>query len=114
MVEYLNRTHKYNHQIAYIKCSHGWIYQLEVFDQSLGEVGPFEDPKRCGVGIVLTELCLIDPTINNLQEGNLAFDYLEDQQTAFDFVVKYCQKLVGLLVGTLISRRPLECAMTDY
>ena len=91
-----NRTHKYNHQIAYIKCSHGWIYQLEVFDQSLGEVGPFEDPKRCGIGIVLTELCLIDPQINDLKEGNRAFDYLEDQQTAYDFVMKYCQKLVGL------------------
>ena len=92
----VNDTHKYKQQIAFIMCYHGVIDALEVFDRSLGDEGPFEDPKRCGIGIVLTELCLIDPQVNDPKEGNRAFDWLNDQPTMLNFVKETCQKFVGL------------------
>ena len=29
-----NETHRYHNQVAYIRCTHGWISQLQVFDSS--------------------------------------------------------------------------------
>ena len=98
-----NQTHKYNHQIAFIVCNHGWIDLLEVFDRSLEVVGPFENPRRCGVGIVLTELCLIDPNVNDPREGNLGFDYIEGQQTMRERAKDNCLKFVGLKMAAKAS-----------
>ena len=85
----------YERQIAYIVCSHGWIHNLNVFPASLG--ANHEDPRRCGVGTLLSELCLIDPSVNRGKvEGNEARRALEKYRNAFDMSEKYCSKLVGL------------------
>lgn len=57
-----NVTHKFESQVAYIRCSHGWIHWLDVFRNRLG-VTIQENARGCGIGVVLTELCLIDPDI---------------------------------------------------
>ena len=106
-------THKYQHQLAYITCLHGWITQLTVFDKSLGMKyeGPMkfygnEDPRGCGIGIVLTELCLIDPEVNNMkldkdkrgnEIGNKALRILK--QDMKERTNKNCYKLVGLTMA---------------
>ena len=51
------RVRKYEDQIGYIRCMHGWIQEVSV-EPSLES--PNEDPRGCGIGTVLTELCLID------------------------------------------------------
>ena len=90
------RKRKYQHQIAYIHCTHGWIHDLTVFERSLGVQGPFENPRRCGIGTVLTELCLIDPEVNVRGEGNLALDNLNAYSSMVNMVQTHCHKLVGL------------------
>ena len=87
---------KYVNQIAFIQCSHGWIDDLEVFEQSLNPGGPTQNPQRCGIGTVLTELCLIDPDINVRRRGNIAREILSGYPAEFSMVERDCQRLVGL------------------
>ena len=91
------RERKYEKQIAFIECYHGWIQELNVFDKNIGKEGPFEDPRMCGIGTILAELCLIDPEINVQKEGNKAGEYISYYQgPEVDFIPRYCRKLVGL------------------
>ena len=91
---------KYQNQIAYIRCSPGWIHNLEVFDDALlkkqNNQGQWVDVKAnaqgCGIGVVLTELCLIDPAIFIQNEQNLATRFLNE----FTVLHEDCCKLVGL------------------
>ena len=46
---------RYQDQAGYIECLHGWIDNLQVFEQTLGGT---ENPRSCGLGVLLTELCL--------------------------------------------------------
>ena len=87
---------KYERQVAYIVCTHGWIESLSVFHESLGVQSV--DPRRCGIGTVLTELCLIDPEVNRGKvKGNQARALLEYfGGNEYDMSEKYCKKLVGL------------------
>ena len=88
---------KYENQIAYIRCTHGWIHDLTVFDQSLNPGGPTENPQRCGIGTVLTELCLIDPAVHDLRgKGNLALEKLSEFPSEFHMAKRDCLNLVGL------------------
>ena len=85
----------YESQVAFIVCTHGWIELLYVFPASLG-ASP-EDPRRCGVGTLLSELCLIDPHVNRGKvEGNKARRGLQKYRNAFDMSEKDCNRLVGL------------------
>ena len=85
----------YEGQIAFIVCTHGWIDLLDVFPASLG--ASRENPARCGVGTLLSELCLIDPTVNRGKvEGNEARKQLQKYRNAFDMSEKHCNRLVGL------------------
>ena len=94
-IEVSNKLQIYEGQIAYIVCTHGWIELLNVFPASLG-ANP-EDPKRCGVGTLLSELCLIDPHVNRGKiEGNKARGELKKYRNAFDMSEKDCNRLVGL------------------
>ena len=87
---------RYVNQIAVIECTHGWIDNLDVFDRSLNPGGATESPKRCGIGTVLTELCLIDPDINSGKEGNLAREILSEFPEFADRVKRNCHFMVGL------------------
>ena len=103
-------TDKFQHQLAYIVCKHGWIEILNVFDKSLDIEGHRKGqdyPRGCGIGIVLTELCLIDPSVNSMkgknkdkikgianEEGNEALRLLTPEMK--ELVKENCYKLVGL------------------
>ena len=91
-----NETYRFENQIAVIFCSHGWIDALHVFDQSFRKEGPFENPRRCGIGTVLSELCLIDPEIYNPRDPNMARSYLKK----YPIKLEDCHKLVGLTMLT--------------
>ena len=89
----------YERQIAYIVCTHGWIEILNVFPASLraNSTRYREDPRRCGVGTLLSELCFIDPHVNRGKvEGNKARGELQKYRNAFDMSEQHCAKLVGL------------------
>ena len=105
-------NYRYNHQIAFIKCFHGWIDDLRVFDESLGDEEPTVDARRCGIGTVLSELCLIDPEIYDPKpsdraiQPNMALDELKNKYHAtneFEMVTKNCVKLVGLKMAARIE-----------
>ena len=86
---------KYVNQIGVNRCTHGWIDELKVFEESLNPGGPTENPLSCGIGTILTELCLIDPGIYNRKQGNLALGILQGFSD-FQRVRLYCYKIVGL------------------
>ena len=99
-------NYRYNHQIAFIKCFHGWIDDLQVFHESLGDEEPIVDARRCGIGTVLTELCLIDPDIYDPNPSNMAVDELKNKYYAtneFEMVKEHCVKLVGLTMKARVE-----------
>ena len=61
----------------------------------LGTTGPIVNAQNCGIGTVLTELCLIDPELNIRRHGNEARDLLNGYNE-FDMIERYCDKLMGL------------------
>ena len=92
-----NETHKFESQIAYIRCSHGWISYLEVFKIRLGVINQ-ESPRGCGIGVVLTELCLIDPAVNTMRSGNRALPKLQNDIQTYQLVRDNCVKLIGMIM----------------
>ena len=94
-LEGFSHSQKYERQIAFIECRHGWINYLTTFEQSLGTTGPIEYPRNCGIGTVLTELCLIDPDLNIRRQGNEARLLLEGYPE-FNMIEQNCDKLMGL------------------
>jgi hypothetical protein len=103
-----NETHRYESQGAFIQCTYGWINELEVFDKSLEiSIGGFEwrvpeNAHGCGIGVVLTELCLLDPRLSNFDLTNAARTQLERvSEHAFGLVSGACRKLVGLFMAAL-------------
>ena len=92
---------RYKNQIAAIRCGPGWIYQLDVYDNAElkieNEQGEFIDTtvnaRKCGIGVVLTELCLIDSDIFEHDQHNLATQNLYKQRID---IHQNCDKLVGL------------------
>ena len=92
---------KFEHQLAYIACTRGWIHQLTVFEKISGAEGRREDARGCGVGTILTELCLMDPEINTLKEGSKAIRVLAEGVK--DLVQQNCYKLVGLTMAAYPS-----------
>ena len=104
-----NETHKFESQIGYIRCSHGWISFLEVFRNRLG-VANQENPRGCGIGVVLTELCFIDPDMNKLNSGNRAMPLLKEDVHTQQLVKDNCIKLIGM---TMFAD-PLAGALTYF
>ena len=49
-----NRDDRYENQIGRITCKPGWIEYVKVNDEF----------KKCGLGTVLSEMCMIDPELN--------------------------------------------------
>ena len=104
-----NETHKYESQIGYIRCSHGWISFLEVFRNRLGVTNK-ENPRGCGIGGVLTELCFIDPDISRLNSGTRAMPLLKEDVHTQQLVKDNCIKLLGM---TMFAD-PLAGALTYF
>ena len=109
-----NNTHTYEHQVASIRCIPGFIEGLEVFEKSLEPEGMLSFPpawpgvrrksqnsRGCGIGIVLTELCLIDPEFNNMDSKNKAKTQLlkNIDKDGYELLSKTCVKLVGLVMS---------------
>ena len=92
-----NETHKFESEVAFIRCRHGWLSYLEVKKNRLGVVSQ-ESARGCGIGIVLTELCFIDPDINNMNTGNYALPKLEDDPQTNQLVKDNCLKVIGLMM----------------
>ena len=104
-----NETHKYHGQIGYIRCKHGWIDDLTVFEEILERYqgfGPRSNPRGCGIGVILTELCLIDPELNNMNDGNRARNRLQSFTDIKDLVVRTCDRLIALVM----TARPIKGA----
>ena len=93
-----NITHRYENQVAYIKCKPGWIVMLNVFQASIGPQ-PLNS-RDCGIGTVLSELCLIDPDLNNMGNQNRAQRRLSDYAHMQELVTGSCVRLIGLTMAT--------------
>ena len=98
---------KYRNQIAVISCGPGWIYTLDVFDdawltikneQDNSYVNSIVNARKCGIGVVLTELCLLDPDINAFDGHNRGRKFLNDHGIT---VHQDSHKLVGLSMAAL-------------
>ena len=85
----------YEGQIGSIQCMHGWIEELLI---APSDESPEENPLRCGIGTVLTELCLIDPDIGARREGNRAERYLRGFHE-LPMIQRHCDRLVGLVMA---------------
>ena len=104
----IGNNRKYENQVAFIKCGPGWIYQLTVFHDARlkieNEDGELVDrvvnAQRCGIGVVLTELCLLDPDIFENDEYSRGKKKLDDGGTTLH---ENCDRLVGLAMA---SSRP--------
>ena len=101
-----NETHRYESQVAFIRCRYGWIKLVEVFEESLEiSMDGFswrvpENPLGCGIGVVLTELCLADPRLSKFDLTNVARLTIEKESAeAFGLVSGSCHKLVGLFMA---------------
>ena len=92
-------------QVATASCLPGWIDNIEVED----------DARGCGIGTVLTELCLIDPYFKFLYPfsgfvTNKAILFLNDYPVQLDHVETYCRRgLMGMLM-TAESHKDLGVA----
>ena len=106
MLHYSERTDlgppfRYENQIAAIRCSKGWIHKLDVFKDAIvrekHSQGQWHDvevnAQGCGIGVVLTELCLIDREIHTVDGQNRAQNLLT---TAGTTLHENCMQLVGL------------------
>ena len=99
---------KYENQVAYIRCGPGWVYQLTVFHNARLKIENAEgdlvdrvvNAQSCGIGVVLMELCLLDPYIFSNDKHNRAKKELYDGKITLH---ENCDKLVGL---EMASSRP--------
>ena len=90
-----------NQKIGHSSCSLGWITDVEVEQWARG----------CGIATILTELCLIDPDINNLQERantvqNKSIFMLGNYPVTLGHIRDYCNALIGMIM----LARPLSGA----
>ena len=84
---------RFKDQIGYAWCTQG------VIDDILVHTHPV-NARRCGIGEVLAELCLIDLELNKVDDENKSVDDFDDEQTK-TLVKTYCDGLVGFTMGTL-------------
>ena len=81
--------------IGRAECDVGWIHKVEVKPMA----------RNCGIATVLTELCMIDPTLKENRNENLVFDHLEainsDQARGIQDEMR--QNCLGGLMGLLMK-----------
>ena len=75
-------------QIAGAFCRHGHIDLIKVSKKRN------HNARRCGIATVLTELCLLDPEVYELGEGNSAYRVLQKHQRESN-----CKQVVGMQMG---------------
>ena len=81
-------------EIASAACSPGWINTVDV--------EPFA--RGCGISTILTELCLLDPAVNELDPSdensvsNRALSMIIDYPVDADNVKYYCKAFVGMIM----------------
>ena len=75
--------------------------------------------RNCGIGKVLTELCMVDPEITRMGDDNYAFDILKDDNRKA-YVKRYCSNFIALLMnddgvagGVLYLSAAFELGYTD-
>ena len=94
----------YKHQIGAITCGPGWIFNLDVYNNAelkiKNEQGQYIDrivnARKCGVGVVLTELCLLDSDIHALDQHNRGKARLDENEIT---LYRNCHKFVGLTMA---------------
>ena len=94
------RYRRYENQIAFIVCGPGWIVLLEVFHNArlrINNEWRNVNARKCGVGVVLVELCLLDPYIFERDEHNQAKQYLDEAGLT---IHEGCKRLVGLTMAS--------------
>jgi hypothetical protein len=97
------RHNRYDDQIGYIACSHGWIKMVSVKPHA----------QNCGLATVFTELCLIDPDINENLWGNKAIQKIgifDSQSDEVRDVIAHLKSRCALLVGLKMVASPLTGA----
>ena len=96
-----------NDELGFSTCSVGWIDQVSVEGgeqpfspwTNQAPLGVGTSARECGLGTVLTELCLIDPQLNYLFHVTLpskAITILTFYPKQFDDVREYCTALMGM------------------
>ena len=81
--------------IGRAECDAGWVNKVEVKPMA----------RNCGIATVLTELCMIDPTLKENRNENLVYDHLEainsDQSRGIQ--EEFRQNCLGGLMGLLMK-----------
>ena len=82
-----------NQMVGISACSPGWINSVDV--------EPFA--RGCGISTILTELCMIDPDINRLDQAensipNKALSMLINYPVDASYVKHYCKKFIGMIM----------------
>ena len=95
------RTHRFLKQVGFIDCPKGQVFRLDVNKEPT-------DGRRCGIGTVLSQLCLIDPEIYEPGKQNdatkiLLDDMLHESPDAkvADWLMWKCERLVAIHVQTI-------------
>ena len=87
---------RYENQIGFIRCGPGWIELLTVFRDArlrINNTLRIVNAQKSGVGVVLVELCLLDPYIFEQDEHNQAKQNLDEAGLT---IHGGCNRLVGL------------------
>ena len=110
-VEEFHIQRRYSDQIAYAVCSPGWVEKVRVNDGKEEDTNNHINARRCGIGSVLTELCLRDPDITQVADSSKVFEKLkegdvDDIETKTRQLKERCVNLIGLEM----SADPLDAA----
>lgn len=90
---------RYSNQIGFAKCQPGWIDQVWVNNAEDLRSDVEINARRCGIGSVLTQLCLKDPTLNQVHYDNMALqqlNVLDTDGTQVNRIERTCENFVGL------------------
>ena len=79
----------YKNQIAYGWCTKGWVKKIEVNAEPI-------NARECGISTILTQLCMVDPEIGDIGEGNEALDLLKSYKAEKSAFLTTCLYTVGL------------------
>ena len=85
---------QYALQLGFVMCHKGYLDQTTVYDMAVTPVGIL-DARNCGMGTVLTSLCMIDPELDMLPTNEI-LEYFEADRKTATTIKQGCQKFVGL------------------
>ena len=93
---------RYRDQIAYATCKPGWIDYVWV---STGA-------RKCGISTVLSELCLLDPELNSVNDKNQAIKEIStfEKNEEVEKVIKEIIDNYNAFIGLEMKAEPLDGA----